>query len=153
MTVVCGLKVEASNTVDKAVDVADTTNKLDELAVAEGWAEGHVMAEEADAKANEANKPDKAVDVSEANEVEATEADEADLANKLNKTDEAEANEAEEAIVTNEIVTRVINEAIVAGDAYDGAVLYSLTKYSAILAERKGYFGIIGLNNQLEHLV
>jgi hypothetical protein len=32
--VVCGLEVEASNTVDEAVDVADTTNKLDELAVA-----------------------------------------------------------------------------------------------------------------------
>jgi hypothetical protein len=153
MKVICGLKVKASNTVDKAVDVADTTNKLDELAVAEGRAEGHVMAEEADAKANEANKPDKAVDVSEADEVEATEANEADLANKLDKTDKAEAYEADEAIVTDEIETRVINKAIVAGDADDGATLYSLTKYSAILAEVKGYFGIVGLNNQLEHLV
>jgi hypothetical protein len=42
--VACGLKVEASNTVDEAVDVANTTNKLDELAVAKGRAKGHVVA-------------------------------------------------------------------------------------------------------------
>jgi hypothetical protein len=38
--VVCGLKVEASNTVKEAVDVADTTNKLDELAVVKGRTKG-----------------------------------------------------------------------------------------------------------------
>ncbi len=35
---------KAFNPVDKAVDVADTTNKLDELAVAKGRAKGHVVA-------------------------------------------------------------------------------------------------------------
>ena len=36
----------------------------------------------------------------------------------------------------------------VADDA-DGAVLYSLTKYSAIFAEVKGYFGVTAPDNQL----
>ena len=92
---------------------------------------------------------------------ETTEADKADVANKPGDADEAkadEANEAEaneadaqEAIVTKEIEAYVIdaaNYAIVADDA-DGAVLYSLTKYSAIFAEVKGYFGITAPDNQL----
>jgi hypothetical protein len=40
------------------------------------------------------------------------------------------------------------DKAIVADDA-NGAVLHSLTKYSAIFAEVKGYFGIIAPFNQL----
>jgi hypothetical protein len=40
------------------------------------------------------------------------------------------------------------NYAIVADDA-NGAVHYSLTKYSAIIAEVKGCFGITAPNNQL----
>ena len=42
----------------------------------------------------------------------------------------------------------VANYAIIA-DNVDGAVLYSLTKYSAIFAEVKGYFGITAPDNQL----
>jgi hypothetical protein len=34
----------ASNTVDEAVGVANTTNKLDEVAVADGQAEGCIVA-------------------------------------------------------------------------------------------------------------
>ena len=92
---------------------------------------------------------------------ETTEADKADVANKPGDADEAKADEAneaeaneadaEEAIVTKEIEAYVIdaaNYAIVADDA-DGAVLYSLTKYSAIFAEVKGYFGITAPDNQL----
>ncbi len=86
-------------------------------------------------EADEADLPNKkAVDVSEANNAEATEADKADLANKLNETEKAEADEA--------------NKTIVAGDA-NCAVLYSLTKFSAIFAEVKGYFGITAPDNQL----
>ncbi len=38
---------------------------------------------------------------------------------------------------------------VVSVDCVDDGFLYSLTKYSAIFAEVNGYFGIIGLNNQL----
>ncbi len=50
---------------------------------------------------------------------------------------------AEDQVAANEA-----NEAFVADDA-DGAVLYSLTKYSAIFAEVKGYFRITTPDNQL----
>ena len=40
------------------------------------------------------------------------------------------------------------NKAIVSGDA-NGTVLYSLTKYSAIFTEVKGYCGITAPDNQL----
>ncbi len=56
------------------------------------------------------------------------------------------ANEAIEAIVVD--ATSEANEAFVADDA-DGAVFYSLTKYSAVFAEVKGYFGITAPDNQL----
>ncbi len=42
---------------------------------------------------------------------------------------------------------------VVSVDCVDDGFLYSLTKYSAIFAEVKGYFGIIGLNNQLVGMV
>ncbi len=64
---------------------------------------------------------------------------EADLADEA--ADSAETTEADEA-------EDVANYAIVADDV-DGAVLYSLTKYSAIFAEVKGYFGITTPDNQL----
>ncbi len=67
----------------------------------------------------------------EANEAEADEADESDYADEVD-----EANEANEA-----------HKTIVADDAND-AVLYSLTKYSAIFAEVNGYFGITAPDNQ-----
>ncbi len=69
---------------------------------------------------------------------EAAEADKADLADEATDATEADwANKAD-----------MVDDAIIADDA-DGAVLYSLTKYSAIFAEVKGYFGITALNNQL----
>ena len=64
---------------------------------------------------------------------------EADSADKA--ADAAETTEADEADVAN--------YAIVADDADGAAVLYSLTKYSAIFAEVKGYFGITAPDNQL----
>jgi hypothetical protein len=75
------------------------------------------------------------------------------VADKPGDADVAKANEAnnEEVIVTKEIKANVINVdnyAIVADNA-NGAVLYSLTKYSAICAEVKGYFGITSPDNQL----
>ena len=70
--------------------------------------------------------------------VESDAAHEADLADKA--TDAAETTEADEA--------DVVNYAIVAYDV-DGAVLYSLTKCSAIFAEVKGFFGIAAPDNQL----
>ncbi len=82
-------------------------------------------------KVDDANLPNKAVDASEANEVEATEADKAD------------------AIVLFFIIANIViviprlllDEGIV-------IILYSLTKYSAVFAKRKGYFGIMISNNQ-----
>ncbi len=56
------------------------------------------------------------------------------------------SNEAIETIVVD--ATNEANDAFVADDA-DGAVLYSLTKYSAVFAEVKGYFGITAPDNQL----
>ena len=90
---------KTTNEADAQANVADakddTTNKLDELAVAEGRAEGHVVTE----------------------------------------------GRAEGHVVAKGHVVSV--------DCVNDGFLYSLTKYSAIFAEVKGYFGIIGLNNQL----
>ncbi len=80
---------------------------------------------------NKADLPDKAVDASEANEVEATEANKAD------------------AIVLFFIIANIViviprlllNEGII-------IILYSLTKYSAVFAKRKEYFGIMISNNK-----
>ncbi len=80
---------------------------------------------------DEANSPDKAVDASEADEVEATEADEADAIVLF-------------FIIANIVIViprSLLDEGIV-------IILYSLTKYSAVFAKRKGYFGIMISNNQ-----
>ena len=51
---------------------------------------------------------------------------------------------------TNEVdEADVANYAIVADDVDGAAVLYSLAKYAAIVAEVKGYFGITAPDNQL----
>ena len=92
---------------------------------------GYARADKAD-EADVANKPGDA-EGAKANEANKAEADEAD----------AEADDAVEAIVID-----VANYAIVADDA-NGVVLYSLTKYSTIIAEVKGYFRITAPNNQL----
>jgi hypothetical protein len=89
-------------------------------------------------EANEANLPSKAIDATEADKAEATEANEAD---------EAEAIDA--AIVLFFIIANIViviprlllNKGIV-------IILYSLTKYSAVFAKRKGYFEIMISNNQ-----
>ncbi len=89
-------------------------------------------------KADEADSPNKAVDATEDDKAEPTEA---------NKTDEAEAIDA--AIVLFFIIANIViviprlllNEGIV-------IIIYSLTKYSAVFAKRKGYFGIMISNNQ-----
>ena len=82
-------------------------------------------------KVNKANFPDKAVDASEADEVEATQADEADAIVLF-------------FIIANIVIViprSLLDEGIV-------VILYSLTKYSAVFAKRKGYFGIMISNNQ-----
>jgi hypothetical protein len=84
-------------------------------------------------KANKANSPDKAIDATEANEVEATEADKAD------------------AIVLFFIIANIV--IVIPRSLLDKGIviiLYSLTKYSAVFAKRKGYFGIMISNNQRE---
>jgi hypothetical protein len=91
---ICGSEMIATamkpkNPVDETVDPANMTNKLDELAVAKGGAEGHVVAK----------------------------------------------------------------GHVVSVDCVDDGFLYSLTKYSAIFAEVKGYYGIFVLNNQLVGMV
>jgi hypothetical protein len=116
-------------------------------------------ADEADAKANEANKViviDEAIfanDTDEANNVivaieanaavDTNEADEADLTSKA-----VEANEAKDAIVANEAdELNELDEANEAGLANKADVAklllpFSLTKCSAFFSEDKGYFGI-----------
>jgi hypothetical protein len=60
------------------------------------------------------------------------------------------ADEAADAAETTEVdEADVANYAIVADNVDGTAVLYSLTKYSAIFAEVKGYFGITAPDNQL----
>jgi len=106
----------------------------------------------------------------------ATDKAKADEANEAAEAD-AEANDTVEAIVTKEIEANVIDEIVAADEAIldnaankaivvdaaneaneafvadnaDGAVLYSLTKYSAIFAEVKGYFEITTPNNKIGH--
>jgi hypothetical protein len=78
----------------------------------------------------------------------ADEADDAvkpDAANKADLADEA----ADAAETTEADEADVANYAIVADDIDCAAVLYSLTKYSAIFTEVKGYFGITAPDNQL----
>jgi hypothetical protein len=82
-------------------------------------------------KADKADSPNKAIDTTEASEVEATETDKADAIVLF-------------FVIANIIIviTRsLLNEGIV-------IILYSLTKYSAVFAKRKGYFGIMISNNQ-----
>ena len=105
---------------------------------------------------NEANKVDLADKATDATEI--TKANEADVADKPGDAEEAKADETNEAKadeaeakaddVVEAIVIDAANYAIAADDA-NGAVLYSLTKYSAIIAEVKGYFGITAPDNQL----
>jgi hypothetical protein len=108
-----------------------------------------------EAEADEANKAeDNEVDAkaNDAAEAIATEVIEANVIDKIVAADDAIVI-SDEAILddaANEaIVVDAANYAIVADDA-DGAVLYSFTKYYAIFAEVKGYFGVTAPDNQLE---
>ena len=105
---------------------------------------------------------DKAGDAKFAEADEADKPGDADKA-KANKANEA-ANEADEVIAVDKaILDDAANKAIIANEANKASlaeakellansiaiVLYSLTKYSAILTEVKAYFGIFVFNNQL----
>ncbi len=82
-------------------------------------------------KADKADWPNKAVDATEANKIEATEANEAD------------------AIVLFFIIANIV--IVIPRSLLDKGIViifYSLTKYSAVFAKRKGYFGIMISNNQ-----
>ncbi len=124
-------EVTEANEADKAK--ATDANKADEANLPNKATD----ADKAD-EANKANLPNKAVDATEADKAEATEAD---------KADEAEAIDA--AIVIFFIIANIViviprlllNKGIV-------IILYSLTKYSAAFAKRKGCFGIMISNNQ-----
>ncbi len=162
---------EANKAKATEADEADLANKLDETNEAEAIEadEAETAADDADkaivtdnainAKSNEANE---AIEADEVNEI--VEADEAicgsemitttmkpknpvdetvDLANTTNKLDEV-------AVAEGQAEGHVVAKGhVISVDCVDDGFLYSLMKYSAILAEVKGYFGIIGLNNQL----
>jgi hypothetical protein len=139
-------------------DEANKANKADELTSRRGLAndvdDAEVAkandAEEAEAtdadEADEANSPNEATD---ANEVD--EADFPDKAVDASEADEVEATEADKAdaivlffIIANIVIViprALLNKGIV-------IILYSLTKYSAVFAKSKGYFGIMISNNQ-----
>ena len=120
--------------------MANYAHVTDEAIASDVGIEANDLANEA-ADANVANRANKASFADEADDaVESDAANEADLANKA--ADVAETTEADEADVAN--------YAIVADDVDHGAaVLYSLTKYSAIFAEVKRYFGLTAPDNQL----
>ena len=102
-----------------------------------------------EAKADEANEANEAdTEANDAVEAIVTEEIEANVINEIVAAKEAILDDAaNEAIVVN--AANEANEAFVADDA-DGAVLYSLTKYSAILfTEVKAYFGMTTPDNQL----
>jgi hypothetical protein len=158
--------VEANESNEAEADEANEATAADEADAVE--ADEDDDANEADL-ANEANVEAISASTNDAVLDEAK----ADEANKANEADAVEAIvideivAADEAIVIDEVIAvdetilddaaneafvvdaaNEANEAFVADDA-DGAVLYSLTKYSAIFAEVKGYFGITAPDNQL----
>jgi hypothetical protein len=117
-------KIAKANEAGKAK--ATDANKADEA----NFPNKATDADEAD-EANKAYLPNKAVDATEADEVEATEANKAD------------------AIVLFFIIANII--IIIPRSLLDKGIviiLYSLTKYSAVFAKRKGYFGTLISNNQ-----
>jgi hypothetical protein len=101
-------------------DEADKANKADKLTSRRGLA--HDVDDAEVAKANDAE------------ETKATDADEADEADAIVLF----------FIIANTVIViprSLLDEGIV-------IILYSLTKYSAVFAKRKGYFGIMISNNQ-----
>ena len=126
-------------------NVAKEANVIDEIADKPGDAD--------EAKANEANEAEADEAGAEANETIVTKEIKANMINE-------EAIVIDKVIAVDEgILDNAANEAIVVdaakyaiiADNADGAVLYSLTKYSAtaIFAEVKGYVVITAPDNQL----
>ncbi len=144
-----------ANEADKAEAVE--ANEANDAEVAEANEADKAKATDAN-KADEANLPNEATDADEADEadspdkaVDATEADKAE-AIEANKADEAEAIDA--AIVLFFIIANIL--IVIPRSLLDEGIvfiIYSLTKYSAILAEVKAYFGIFVFNNQLVGMV
>ncbi len=144
---------------NKAVDATEA-NKA--KATEANEADDAVMPAEVDE--TETNKADKATEASladdvddsgdaevakanEADKAEANVANKADAVNKPNKADKAHvADRANLANKANKADSTLLDNGIV-------IVLYPLTKYSAILAEVKAYFGIFVFNNQLVGMV
>jgi hypothetical protein len=137
---------------------ADKANKVDKLTSQRGLADDVNDAEVA--KANDAEEA-KATDANEADEAnlpnkatDANEVDEANLPNKAvdaSEVDKVEATEADEAdaIVLFFIIANIV--IVILRSLLDKGIviiLFSLTKYSAVFAKRKGYFGIMLSNNQ-----
>ena len=117
-----------------------------EAVKAEAYKANDAEADEAD-KAILDNAANEAIVANEAtdSDYEANDAVESNAANDANLADEAaDATETSKANKAD-----VANYAIVADNVDGAAVLYSLTKYSAIFAEVKGYFGITASDNQL----
>ncbi len=134
-----------ANKADKLTSQWGLADDVDDAEVAEANDAEEVKATDADEadeaylpneatdanEVDEANFPDKAIDASEADEVEATEANEAD------------------AIVLFFIITNIV--IVIPRLLLDKGIviiLYSLTKFSAVFAKRKGYFGIMISSNQ-----
>ncbi len=123
-------KLDAANKaiVSNEAGEADAVNKSNEAILIDAAGKAIV--------ANEANESDKAIVIDEAIEV-----NKASVVNKVGATNKA-----------NELPLgggNVIIYLIVNYFSFGLLILYSLTKYSAIFAEVKGYFGIHGCNNQL----
>ncbi len=145
------------NEADYSYNEADAVldNHLAELEKLDAADEAIVSNEAGEADA--ADKSDNAILIDAANE--------AIVANKANESNEAivivEAIEANKASVVNKVGAankanklpldggNVIIYFIVIYFSFGLLILYSLTKYSAIFAEVKGYFGITAPGNQL----
>jgi hypothetical protein len=134
----CNKAVEANEA--KATDADKADDAKDKAKATDADEADEAKATEADEanKADEADLPYKAIDATEADKAKATEANEAD---------EAEAIDA--AIVLFFIIANIV--IVIPRSPLDKdiiIILYSLTKYSAVFAKRKGYFGIMISDNQ-----
>jgi hypothetical protein len=137
---------------------ADKANKADELTSRQGLADDVDDAEVAKAndaeeakatdadKADEANLPNKATDADEVDEADLP--DKAVDASEANKVEATEANKADAIVLFFIIANIVIIIPRLLLDKGIAIILYSLTKYSAVFAKRKGHFGIMISNNQ-----
>ena len=140
---------------DDDVNKADLANEADVEAIStddavldEAKVDEANEADEADAKANDAVEAIVTEEI-EANVIDGiVAADDAIVIDEVIAVDKAILDDAANEVIVVDAANEA-NEAFVADDA-DGAVLYSLTKYSAILfTEVKAYFGMTTPDNQL----